>query len=456
MTMTSGEGNTSFNRLKARLTGLLLLPEDAGYQQARQLWNGNVQTQPAAIVRCVNVQDVIETVRWARSHDLPLSVRGGGHDFAGRALREQGIVIDCSQMRAVTIDSETRTARIEGGATADDLIHSAQQHGLVATTGACSSVGMTGLTLGGGYGPLVGKYGLTIDNLLSAQVVTATGELVTANATEHADLFWGLRGGGSNFGVVVALEYRLHPLTTVLGGLLLYSLEQARDVLHRYDEVIATAPDELAIQPGFMQTPEGQTVLFLAPTYCGPQEKREQVLALLRGLGQPLVDQVQPVEYNTLLHALDPLVPKGRNYYIQTQSLQRLTTETIETLIEQTLPLPSPFSMISIHDFHGAASRVGASETAFALRQDHFMFELIAAWEDQLPEEEQRCIQWAQNLSHALAPYAVKGGYINLLDVREQERVPLAFGQNYERLLAIKRIYDPNDVFSSTIGHLVP
>ena len=231
----------------------------------------------------------------------------------------------------------------------------------------------------------MGAYGLAIDNLLSSQVVTATGELVTANATEHADLFWGLRGGGGNFGIVVSLEYRLHPHTTVLGGLLLYSLEQARDVLHRYDEVIATAPDELAIQPGFMQTPEGQTMLFLAPTYCGPQEKREQVLALLHGLGQPLVDQVQPVEYSTLLHALDPLTPQGRNYYIQTQPLQRLTAKAVEVLIEQALPLPSPFSMISIHDFHGTASRVGGSETAFALRQDHFMFELIAAWEGQSP-----------------------------------------------------------------------
>ncbi len=309
---------------------------------------------------------------------------------------------------------------------------------------------------GGGYGLLIGKYGLAVDNLLSAQVVTATGDLITASLKEHADLFWGLRGGGGNFGVVVALEYRLHSHTTMLGGSLLYPLEGAREVLHRYSDVIAKAPDELAIQPGFMQTPDGQTVLFLAPTYCGPEEEREQVIALLRGLGGAMVEQVQSVKYASLIHALDAIAPSGRNYYVQTQSVHQLTTEIVDILIKQALPLPSPFSTISIHDFHGTASRIDPSETAFALRQDHFMFELVATSEGQSSDEEQRCIQWAQNLSQALARYAIKGGYINLLDQSEQERVPLAFGPNYERLLTIKRTYDPNDVLSSTIGHIEP
>jgi FAD/FMN-containing dehydrogenase len=234
------QNHAFFNDLAAPLTGERLLPENAAYERVRPLWNGKVKTQPAAIVRCLTVQDVIHTVRWTRAHGLPLSVRGGGHDFAGRALVENGVTIDLSQMRAVTIDPDARTAQVQGGATAGDLIEAAQKYGLATVTGSISSVGMSGFTLGGGYGALTGAYGLGADNLLSAQVVTADGQLVTANAEEHADLLWGLRGGGGNFGVVVSLEYRLHPLTTVLSGLLLYPLDRARAVLRHFNEFIAT------------------------------------------------------------------------------------------------------------------------------------------------------------------------------------------------------------------------
>ncbi|MBV8885410.1 MAG: FAD-binding oxidoreductase [Chroococcidiopsidaceae cyanobacterium CP_BM_RX_35] len=454
MTTIYRQSSTFFNDLAALLTGRLLLPQDAAYEQVRQLWNGKVKTQPAAIARCLTVQDVIHTICWTRSHGLPLSVRGGGHDFAGRALVENGIMIDCSQMRAVTIDPVTRTARIQGGATAGDLMEAAEKYGLATVTGTISSVGMSGFTLGGGYGTLTGAYGLGADNLLSAQVVTADGQLVTANAEEHSDLLWGLRGGGGNFGVVVSLEYRLHPLTTVLSGRLLYPLDQAREVLHRFNEFIATAPDELTISSGFFQTPNGQTVLFLSPTYCGATEAGEQAIIPLRTLGQPLVEQVQAVTYNALIYELDATAPKGRHYHVQTQSLRGLQTETIEVLIEQGMPFTSPFSMILMSHFHGAASRVGASKTAFALRQDHLMVQIIAAWEPQSQDEAQRHIEWSQNISQALAPYAFKGGYINLLDEKEQDRVPLAFGSNYQRLLDLKRKYDPDDVFRSTVGHL--
>jgi FAD binding domain/Berberine and berberine like len=455
MTTTIVENQALFKNLTALLTGQLLLPDDAAYKQVRHLWNGNVKTQPDALVRCLTVQDVIHTIRWTRAQGLPLSVRGGGHDFAGRALSERGVTIDLSQMRAVTIDPAARTAQVQGGATANDLIETAQKYGLATTTGTISSVGMSGFTLGGGYSPLIGAYGLGADNLLSAQVVTADGQLVTANAQEHPDLLWGLRGGGGNFGVVVSLEYRLHPLTTVLSGLLLYPLEQARTVLRNFNEFIATAPDELTIESGFFQIPDGQTVLFLSPTYCGSIAAGEQAIAPLRTFGEPLVDGVQPVTYNALIHGLDATAPKGRHYYIQTRSLKGLQAETIEVLLEQGLPLSSPFSMIGLDNFHGAASRVAVSETAFALRQDHLMVRMVASWEPQ-SSDERRQIEWAQNLSHALAPYAFKEGYINFLDEEEQQRVPLAFGSNYERLLDLKRTYDPDDVFSSTIGHLVP
>jgi hypothetical protein len=383
-------------------------------------------------------------------------VRGGGHDFAGRALCGDGIVIDCSLMRTVSIDPEARIARVQGGATIGDLIGASREHGLATTTGTISSVGMAGLTLGGGYGPLMGAYGLVADTLLSAQVVTAEGQLVTANATEHADLFWGLRGGGGNFGVVVSLEYRLHPLSTVLAGLPLYPLDQARAVLRYYDEFITTAPDALTIQFGFIQLPDGMPVLFLSPVYSGPLEAGERVLAPLRATGSPLADQIQPVTYDALIHSIDALFPKGRHYTIQTRSLAGLRVETIEALVESAQRFSSPFSALAIHHFHGAASRVSASETAFAPRQDHLMVEIVAGWEPQSPEEDQKHMQWAQASSDALAPYALKGGYINLLDEGEQERVLLTFGPNYVRLLDLKRTYDPDDVFHSTIGHIIP
>ncbi|MFQ4143437.1 FAD-binding oxidoreductase [Chlorogloeopsis sp. ULAP02] len=449
---TTYHHTAAFNDLAALLTGQLFLPQDADYEQVRQLFNGRVKTQPAAIARCLTVQDVIHTIRWTRAQGLPLSVRGAGHEIFGRSLREDGVVIDLSQMKAIAIDPVARTAQIQSGVTAGELIGAAEKYGLATTTGTISSVGMTGLTLGGGYGPLTGAYGLAADNLLSAQVVTADGQLMTASGEKHPDLLWGLRGGGGNFGVIVSLEYRLHPLTKVLSGLLLYPLEQARTVFRNFNEFISTAPDELTVRSGFLQIPDGPTVLFLSPTYCGSLEMGEQAIAPLRTFGTVLVDQMQPVSYHELIHSSDAFTPKGRHYYLQTQSLKRLQTETIEALIEQGLPLPSPFSAINIHHFHGAASRVGVSETAFALRQDHLMVELIAAWEPQ--DDEQRYIQWAQNLSQALAPYAFKGGYINLLDEQEQERVRLAFGSNYERLLDLKQKYDPDDVFRSTIGHL--
>jgi FAD/FMN-containing dehydrogenase len=456
MTITPSQNKTLFDYLAALLTGQLTLPDDAAYESVRQLWNGRVKTRPAAIARCLTVEDVIHTVRWTREHGLPLSVRGAGHEIFGRSLRENGVVIDLSQMKTITVDPVAHTAQVQSGATAGELIGAAEKYGLATTTGTVSSVGMTGLTLGGGYGSLIGAYGLAADNLLSAQVVTADGQLITASDEEHSDLLWGLRGGGGNFGVVVSLEYRLHSLTTVLSGMLLYPLEQARTVLRKFNEFITTAPNELTIRSGFLQTPDGATALFLSPTYCGAIAAGEQIIAPLRTFGNLLVDQVQPVTYNDLIHQLDVFTPAGRHYYLQTRSLAGLQTETIEVLIEQGLPLPSPFSTINIHHFHGVASRVGVSETAFALRQNHLMIEIIAAWELQSPDEEQRHLQWAQHISRSLAPYAFKGGYINLLDQEEQERVPFAFGSNYERLLDLKRRYDPDDVFHSTIGHLTP
>ena len=466
MTAANTSLGIDFRGLAASLTGNLVLPQDNAYDETRQLWNQRVDKRPAALVRCASVEDVIHAVRWTASHGLPLSVRAGGHDFGGRSLCDGGVVIDCSQMRAVSIDPDvsinsavsidpkTRSARVQGGATIGDLIVAAQKCGLATTTGTISSVGLGGLTLGGGYGPLLGKFGLVADNLLSAQVVTADGRLLTANAKEHPDLYWALRGGGGNFGVMVAMEYRLHPISQVLSGLLLYSLDQAGAVLRHYNEFIQNVPDELTIQPGFIRMPDLGTALFLSPTYCGSLDQGERILEPLRSFARPLTDQIKPITYDALVHSIDFLAPKGRRYFLQTQSLPGLGDETISELIEMARNFSSPLSLLSIHHFHGAASRIPISNTAFAVRQDHLMVEIVAAWESQPAKGDDEHVQWARDCSRKLAPHALPGGYVNLLDVAEPERIPAAFGTNYARLLEIKRTYDPKDVFRSTIGHV--
>jgi FAD/FMN-containing dehydrogenase len=338
------------------------------------------------------------------------------------------------------------------------------------------------MTLGGGYGPLMGKYGLVADNLVSAEVVTADGRVITANAREHPDLFWGLRGGGGNFGVVLSFEYRLHPITQVLAGLLFYPLEQAAAVLERYADFIETAPDALTIQAGFVQVIRGTSVLFLSPVYCGALDEGERAIAPLRTFGAPLADLIRPIPYGEVGNAMDAMASVGRRYCITTQSLARLRPATIAALVQQAQLFTSPYSAIALHHFHGAASRVGASDTAFALRQDHLMVEFVAAWERQsVPDaarpssprardvdsraapaeevqsadEDRQHDQWAHAGSWALAPHALRGGYVNFLTEGEQARVRLAYGDNHGRLRALKRRYDPEDVFRSTIGHIV-
>ena len=454
MTAANTSLGSDFRDLAAGLTGNLVLPQDNAYDETRQLWNQRVDKRPAVLVCCASVEDVVHAVRWTVSHGLPLSVRAGGHDFGGRSLCDGGVVIDCSQMRAVSIDPKTRSASVQGGATIGDLIVAAQKYSLATTTGTVSSVGLGGLTLGGGYGPLLGKFGLVADNLLSAQVVTADGRLLEANAKEHPDLYWALRGGGGNFGVMVAMEYRLHPISQVLSGLLLYSLDQAGAVLRHYNEFIQNVPDELTIQPGFIRMPDLGTALFLSPTYCGSLDQGDRILEPLRSFAKPLTDQIKPIAYDALVHSIDLLAPKGRRYFLQTQSLPGLGDETISELIEMARNFSSPLSLLSIHHFHGAASRIPISNTAFAVRQDHLVVEIIAAWESQPAKGDEEHVRWARDGSRKLAQYALASGYVNLIDVTEPERIPAAFGPNYPRLQEIKRTYDPEDVFRSTIGHV--
>lgn len=439
----------AIKRLRQHLTGTLILPQDDAYEQARRVWNGMVDKRPSAIVRCANEQDVIRTVQFAREQDLPLSVRGGGHDYCGRSLCDDGLVIDFSAMRNVSIDPERRTARVQAGTTIGELIGAARQHGLVASTGSLAMVGLAGQTLGGGYGPLMGKFGMVIDNLLSVDIVTAEGQLLTANTDLHPDLFWAVRGGGGNFGVVTAFEYRLHPGSSVLTGTFLYPLDQAREVLRGYHDFTSTAPDELTIGAALLHTPDGMPAILFAPSYHGSFAEGERAMEPLRTFGTPLLSTVQPMEYSDLLTTFNALVPVGRYYFYKGQSFAGLSSEAIEGIVESAHRFTSPFSALIFHHFHGAASRVGVSETAFALRQDHLLLEIFAGWEHQSAEQDQTHLQWTYTTSSQLAPFAMEGVYINLLDSGEQERLPHSFGPNYARLVELKRAYDPGNVFHS-------
>jgi FAD/FMN-containing dehydrogenase len=353
----SGKAAMAARTLRGSMAGSVLLAGDQDYETARLVWNGAVSRMPAVIARCASEDDVVAVVRTAREHGLPLSVRGGGHDWAGRALCDGGLVADLSPMHDVTVTTAW-TAIAGGGATAGDVVAAARPHGLVPVTGTVKAVGQAGLTLAGGYGPLNGRHGLALDNLLSARVVLADGRAVTASAEQHADLFWALRGGGGTLGVVTQAVYRLRSLASVLAGLLVFPLAEATAVLAGYREMIARAPDELTLMTGFFTGPEGPAV-FLSPTWSGPAEEGEKLIGQLRSLAPPEVAQITPMAYEDALGIFDSLVVNGRHYSLRTRWLPSLTEESSQVLTEAAATFTSPFTAIAVHHFHGAASRVG-------------------------------------------------------------------------------------------------
>ena len=440
-------------RLRSSLRGTVVAAADAPYDTARQIWNGAVGHRPALIARCADDQDVAAAIGAAREHGLPLSVRGGGHDWAGRALRDGGVVLDLSAMRADTVDPATRTAVAQGGATAGDVVAAAAGYGLAPVTGTVKSVGMAGLTLAGGYGPLCGRHGLALDNLLGADVILADGRHVTASDTGDADLYWALRGGGATFGVVTAARYRLHPLPSVLAGLILFPLDQAGGVLRGYAEIAAAAPDELTIMTGFLNA-GGQMLLFVFPAWSGDPARGQDAIAALQRLGTPVMSQVAPMPYAGVLGMFDASVVNGRHYALATRWLPALTDDTAAMLTAAAAGATSPLSAIAVHHFHGAAARVPDADTAFALRRDHLLVEILAAWEPSPHDDGTAHRAWAQDLSGHLAPYALPGGYPNLLGPAEADRTLLAYGRNAPRLLELKQRYDPDGVFSTATGTL--
>ena len=442
-------------QLRARMRGDVLAAADAGYDTARRIWNGAIDRHPALIARCADDQDVAAAVRTAREHDLPLSVRGGGHDWSGRALREGGLVLDLSAQRGVTVDPAAGTAVAQGGATAGDVVTAAARYGLAPVTGTVKAVGIASLALAGGYGPLCGRYGLAADNLLGANLVLADGARARAGAAGDTDLYWALRGGGGTFGVVTTARYRLHPLASILAGLILFTLAQAAAVLRGYAEIAAAAPDELTVMAGFVGI-DGQPMLFLFPAWSGDPDRGQDTISALQRLGTPVTAQIAPMPYQDALGMFDPSVVNGRHYHMATRWLPALTEDTARLLAAAAASATSPLSAIAVHHFHGAAARVPAPDTAFALRRDHLLVEILAAWEPSTHAGGTAHRAWAEHLSGQLAPGSLPGGYPNLLAPADSGRLQLAYGPNAARLKDLKQRYDPGGVFSTATGTLRP
>jgi FAD/FMN-containing dehydrogenase len=430
--------------LSARLGAGRVLASGPAFEAAGRVWNDAVRHRPALVARPRSAPEVAVAVRVARERGLPLSVRGGGHDWLGRAVRDGGLVVDLTGMRRVTVDPAAGTATVEGGATVGDVIAAAAAHGLVAAAGTVGGVGMAGLTLGGGYGPLLGRFGLAADNLLGAEVVLAGGDVVTAGP----DLLWALRGGGGNFGVVTAMRIGLHPAARLLAGSAVYAWADAATVLARLRERLDAAPDELTVAGGVAD--DTGPALFLGATWCGEEAAGRAALAELYGAGAPRQSNVAQVTYPELLAWFEPYAAGGRHHAMRTRSVPAFTPDVVDALVAAGQSRTSPLSGVVVHHFHGAAARVPEDATAFGNRRDHLMVEIGAVWEPGPGDPPDPHRAWADGVWSALAPAALPGGYPNLLRPDDRDQVAQAYGGNAARLRAAKARYDPDAVFTAT------
>jgi FAD/FMN-containing dehydrogenase len=450
-------GTSTISELAGSFAGAVIAPGDPAYDDARQVWNGAIDRRPALIARCGGVPDVVAALRHARERDLLVAVRGGGHGVAGQAVCDDGLVIDLSPMRAIAVDPAARTARAQAGVLWGELDGATQEHGLATVGGIVTHTGIAGLTLGGGIGWLMRRHGATVDNLLSADLVTAEGELLRAGADEHPELFWGLRGGGGNFGIVTSFEYRLHAVgPTVLAGPIYYALEDAPEVLRVYRDYAAQAPDELTTILNLRQAPplpflpaalHGRPVLTVAVCYAGPIERGEQVLAPLRGCGRPLVDAIGPRPYVELQELFDPAVPHGWHYYWKSCELPPLQDGAIDTLVEHAARIASPRSYVIVFQLGGAVARVGEHDTAYGQRDAAHNVNINAVWLPDDPARDEH-VRWTRECFAALEPFSTGRAYVNFLGDEGRERVRAAYGrERYARLVALKRAHDPDNVF---------
>lgn len=436
--------------------GRVLSAGESGYDEARSIWNADIQRHPAVIAACTGVPDVVAAMRFARERGLPVAIRGGGHAVAGHALCDDGLVIDLSPMIDVRVDPQAATARAEGGCLWSHLDYSTQAYNLAVTGGIVTHTGIGGLTLGGGIGHLMRRYGLTVDSLLSCEVVTADGDVLVASDQEHPDLFWGLRGGGGNFGVVTSFEYRLHPLArTILAGLLAWPMDEASELLRFFRDFVADAPDEVGIMANLRLAPplpvvpeelHGQPIVALVVCYAGSVDKGEEMLRPLRQFKRPAVDAVAPKPYVAHQAMFDAALPPGRHYYWKSWKLPPLTDAAIDEIVEQAAAITSPYSTVPLFTLGGAVARVDDDATAFTGRHAAHDINIVAAWLPGDPEPE-RHVSWVRAFWEAMRPFGA-GVYVNFLADEPQQHVKVAYGERkYHRLVALKDRYDPTNVF---------
>ena len=438
----------------AGVRGEVVRPTDDGYDEARTVWNATIDKHPVLIVRCAGTADVIGAVAFAKEHDLPISVKGGGHNIAGRAVEDDALMIDLSPMKSVRVDPDARTARVEPGVVLNELDHETQAFGLATPVGYNSTTGIAGLTLGGGFGWLSRSYGMTVDNLVSADVVTAAGDLVHASETENEDLLWGLRGGGGNFGIVTSFEFRLHEVgPTVLSGPIVHPFADAAAVLSEYRELAAEAPDDVTVwfvirhAPPLPFIPEewhGEKVLILAAFYAGEMSDGEEALQPFRDIGDPIVDAVGPHPYAGWQQAFDGLAPAGARNYWKSHNFVEFTDGMIETFVEYGATIPSEGTEIACAQLGGVINDVPVDATAYPHRDAEFTMNLHTQWTD--PEQDEDCIAWAREMHAAMAPHATGGVYANFVpeEVGDQQA---AYRDNYDRLVEVKNAWDPENLF---------
>lgn len=434
--------------LEVGLSGTLLQPGDDGYDEARRVHNGLIDKHPALIARCHGTADVVDALAFAREHDLEISIRGGGHNVAGRAVTDGGVMIDLSHMRGIHVDPAAQTVRAQGGVLWGELNREAALHGLAVTGGVVSTTGIAGLTLGGGIGWLMPKYGISIDNLLSVDVVTASGDAITASRESHPDLFWALRGGGGNFGVATSFEYQLHPLRQVVGGLVAYPLPQARDLLRFVREWVEGIPDELMVAAGLVNAPDGSGFKLGAVVvcHCGPEEDANRDLKPLLEFGEPVMVEIGPMPYPAINAMLDAGYPKGALNYWKSSFFAELGDEVIDILVDSFAAAPSRMGGMIFEHFHGAVTRISAADTAWPLRREGYNLVITTEWLDPTTTEEN--IAWTRALYAKLEPHAADLRYVNYLDADDaDDAIRAAYGPNYDRLVEIKRRYDPENVF---------
>lgn len=437
----------AIQEFKKRLRGPLLQPADEGYDEGRKIFNAMIDRRPALIARCAGAADVIACVNFARSHHLPISVRGGGHNIAGSAVCDKGLMLDSSLMKGIRVDPVARTAWAQTGTTQGQFDRETQAFGLATTGGICSETGIAGVTLGGGFGWLMRKYGLALDNLLALEMVTADGQMRKVSSTENAELFSCVRGAHSNFGVVTGLEYQLHSVgPTVLAGMVMHPLDKGKEALKFYRDYTGKAPDEMSAWAALLTSPDGNLVVAILACYVGEIDAAHDVVAPLKEFGPPVADMIQPMPYVKAQSMIDEAFPKGRLNYWKSNLLKGLSGGTIDALVEGFKGVGSPYSSVLIEHLGGAVAEVGTESTAFGMRDAAYDCVIMPAWTE--PSESDRHIAWADGLWQAIQPDSTGAVYVNYLGEEGEARVRAAYGANYDRLATLKAKYDPDNLFS--------